>query len=171
MDQELIHALRAAARESKALDAFLHVCTLRQRSRSRLPLASLVKRMRQEGFDLDQEEYEGILRLLGKHGVGTLQTDAKGRVCALNNVRLSLKSLALAVLAQSKTLVAQGELLKTSTATKTQYGAGATAGFPVSITVVVNGKPVNFRIPKELDEHEIADLVVRFRDKGAERTS
>jgi hypothetical protein len=181
---EICAALLKESKENQAADAFFHVCAMRKRDRTTLTIKSITQRMKKEGFKFEVVQYEKILKLLAVLELGTLQVNKKGVPLALINIKAPLQSIGMAATGQPKkleaflptkksSLVATAEMVKTSAATKALWGSGATArgphGYPVSITVVVNGKPVNFRVPKELTKDDIADLVVRFRSEGFDK--
>lgn len=183
---ETIEALKREANKSPAANAVFHVFADRQRARQSINTAALVVRMEREKFDFPVKQYEDVLKFLSTLGLGTLVLDKKGRVKGLANIKVTLQSIGMAALSPTRAQRFEGFRSKPKFQKLTvekpvpatspppapkPLGAasGAVAGFPVSVTVVVNGKPVNFRIPNELSEAEIADLVVRFRDKGASR--
>lgn len=167
---EAISLLRnEAANNPVARDVF-HMFAQRERTRHQVTVEALSQRMKAEGFMHSDDQYRGVLKLLGGLGFGKVETNAKGRVIALKDVKTTLQSIGAAALKQEKklesftqanryqALVATAELLKKAPTGQTK------SGLPVSITVVINEKAVNFRVPKELNANEIADLVLRFRD-------
>jgi hypothetical protein len=165
-------ALKKETALNQAADAFFHVCALRQRNRNKLTIKSIYQKMLLKGFNYDRSHYEKILKVMADLDLGKLEVNKKGKTIGLTDIKIPLKKLGALVIEQ-KLLVSEATIVKTSEATKQQWGAGATArgpkGYPVSITVVVNGKPVNFRVPPELTTTDIADLVVRFRSEGIEK--
>ncbi len=182
---ETIEALKREANRSPAANAVFHVFADRQRARQSINTAALVVRMEREKFDFPVKQYEDVLKFLSTLGLGTIVLNNKGRVKGLTNIKVTLQSIGMAALSESRAQRFEGfrakpKFQKLPTEKPVEAPAapapkplgkatGAVAGFPVSVTVVVNGKPVNFRIPNELSEAEIADLVVRFRDKGVSR--
>lgn len=176
--QSLIESLKKEASKNEAANHVFSVWASRKRARSSVTVAALTARMVKEGFTHTPDQYESILKFLASTGLGTLETTPKGRVKGLKGIKMTLQSIGMAAVGKAPKLaslkqrnrfttlpvVVEAEVAKKAA----QPASGAVAGFPVAITVVINGKPVNFRIPKELDEREIADLVVRFRDKNAE---
>ena len=167
---KVVEVLREKTKESDTLNAVMHVIAMRKRARNNLTIGGLDQKMRSEGFTFTKSQYAEVLKLLASLGVGRLDTDAKGKVRALKDIKIKLQSLGEAAVGQAKKLEnwrqrhKYSPLVATAEMIKPKAGGEGT-GFPVSITVVINGKPVNFRVPKELNENEIADLVVRFRDK------
>lgn len=170
---QIVESLRKESQTDKILNDVMHVFASRKRARETLTVSGLYQRMKKEGFSHDPIAYEKILRYLSTLGIGALETDSKGKVRALKHIKMALQSIGLAAVGSSQRLTLFKQRNKFNALSEIaevikpkQPAAGATSGFPVSITVVINGKPVNFRVPKELTEAEIADLVVRFRDRG-----
>jgi hypothetical protein len=169
----MVRGLQEEATKDSAFRDVCHVFAQRERARSQVTIASLSQTMVEEGFKYNRDDYGRVLRKLGGLGVGSLEKNKKGRVIALKDIKVTLQSIGAAALKQKeklenfkmrnnyRTLTAVAEMIKPK-----ENPLAGPGGFPVSITVVINGKPVNFRVPKELNETEIADLVVRFRDKG-----
>lgn len=183
--KQAIERLGKEAKTDKALDAFLHDCALRERARGQLTLEGMDLRMKKAGFTFDKSDYVRILNLLGELGFGSIVKDTKGRTTALKDIRIALQSIGKAALGQPTKLSTFRKRVRYKPIAATmpnaisapveitkapKYGAGATAkqgkGFPVSITVLVNGKPVNFRVNDDLDAHDLADVILRFRDHG-----
>lgn len=183
--KQVIERLGKEAKTDKALDAVLHVFALRERARSMITVEGLTLRMKKAGFDFDRTDYIRILSLLGNLGVGHPNKDKSGQVVSVSGIQVALQSLGKAALGQDKKLVNFRKRQRYQPVATTmpnaisvpveitkspKYGTGATAkqgkGFPVSITVLVNGKPVNFRVNDDLDAHDLADVILRFRDHG-----
>ncbi len=168
---KVVDVLRSETKSKPAVSAVMHVFAMRKRARSNITVGGLDQKMRTEGFNFPRSEYAKIIRMLSDLGFGKLDVDSKGRVRALKEVKVTLQSIGEAAVGQAKKLenwqqrskysplVATAELIKAAPQAKS-----GGISHPVSITVLINDKPVNFRIPKELNANEIADLVVRFRD-------
>ncbi len=183
MDRETaIDSLKKEAAGNPVASAVFHMFAARERARQTVTVGALDQRMKSEGFEFDREEYVKILKLLANMGLGKIEVNSKGRVTALKDVKMTLQSIGMAAIGEKMNLAALKQrnrfsqlegraesLAETANVIKPRDGS-AGAGFPVSITVVVNGKPVNLRVPKEFNQKDIADLVVKLtHDDNEER--
>lgn len=172
-----VELLKKEAMSDKMMRDIFHVMSLRERARNIITVGGLDQRMKKEGFNYERADYVKFLKFMASVGFGKLETDSKGKVLSLKDIRITLQSIGEAAMGQNTKLIPWKQRNKYQPLPeqpKPQAPQKASAdnvtGFPVSLTVVVNGKPVNFRIPKELTEWEIADLVVRFRDSSPEKS-
>jgi len=181
--KDMVEKLKVSCKTDKTLDAIMHVFALRERARSQVTLGGLAQRMKSAGFEYGREQYVKALTELASAGLGKLQKDSKGRVQALVEIKVALQSLGKAVLekGEPKPFKQRSTYQKIKSMRNTVgapvvmtkgplYGSGAETGkrqgFPVSITVLINVKPVNFRVDPSLDTQEIAEVITRFRDHG-----
>lgn len=187
---DVINRLKQEAASNPAFNAVCHVFALRERARHQVTVQALDYRMRKEGFNFDKSQYANILKILGELGIGRVDHDRNGNVTALRDVKTTLQSIGksavsgqvtklqnynrrhtfseLAAVAEKLTGKKMAKRLSLpvapisddtrTTAPKVEY--------PVSLTVVIGGKPVNFRVPTNLSAEEIAALVIRFHDKA-----
>lgn len=171
--KQLVERLKSEVIENKAFNDVFTMFSKRERTRDKVNLYSLIRRMELEGYKHDTNDYADILKKMADLGLGELELNKKGQIKSLKNIKITLQSLGNAAIGkgtqQLETFSQKNsyQKLTVDASVVSKAATGAMAGYPVSITVVINGKPVNFRVPKELNENEIADLVVRFRDKEA----
>lgn len=156
--------LQKEFKENAAAHAVFESWANRERARDQVTVHSLAQKMRKEGHHFSSVEYSDLLRKLSKAGVGRLETSRTGRVKALKDIKLTLQSLGRAAVGMSSRLDRftkqrqYSELVAAAKEIKEH-----SIEFPVSLTVVINGKPVNFRVPSNLSPDEIATLVKRFQ--------
>lgn len=179
--QETIVALNNKAASSKCANAVFHAFALRQRARQQVTLVALMAKMENEGFKFKVSEYQDVLKFLGDLGLGTLAFGAKGQIRALTQVKITLQSIGEAAIgsrtkfdsfkqrAKFKKLSTKERIVAATSPAQVerrQPPAGATAGVRLSVTAIINGKPVTMWVPDEFNKNEIAELVGRFRGKG-----
>lgn len=168
---KLIDLLSKEAKENKAFNAFAHVCALRKRARGQITMVGLAQRMKKEGFNYSSAEYEKILKFLASHNLGKLKTDNKGRVIALDDIKISLQSLGAAAVSGGdlRTWKQRNQYKELPAAVSTPRPLQSEPKSPPSVylTLVVNGKAVNVKIPKDFTERDIADLLLSFRDSNS----
>lgn len=173
---EVITKLKDRASKDPAANAVFHVWAFRERARNQVTLNSLEQTMKAEGFTFDTRQYSSLLEYMASLGIGKVDRDFKGRLRALKEVKTTLQSIGQAAVGQKLNL----ELIKqrnkfVELEAKTEGLIAAVemvkdlkVQFPVSLTVVVEGKPVNFRLPPNLTSEEIARLVKMFQE-GAKK--
>lgn len=192
LDQS-IKKLQSESTTHAGLSDVMHVLAVRQRARQILTAKALTKRMHREGFTgWSEKDIGGVLKLLATLGFGTLDLDPKGRVRALKAIKVSLQSLGAAVLGEdSLKLFRQRQRFQSVAAVQkadlkqhmAQKGPmpQVTPIAPVPfverrkipqtpvpnmvLTVMVNNKPVNVPVPKDLNPNDIAKLIAMFKDK------
>lgn len=101
---EIIKNLRDKAKSSKIASDIFTVCAMRERSRASLTIAGLSQRMKAKGYHYDRNEYEQFLAFLGNLGLGDIVTSRTGRVRALRNIHITLKSIGDAAMNNDKFL-------------------------------------------------------------------
>lgn len=180
--KEVINVLRKEA-EDPAANAVFKVWRRRKRARGTVTVPSLERRMEMEGHAFSKAHYTGLLKKLSALGFGTLKTDSNGEVKALADITATLQSIGAAALGEkikienfrqrakyhniverSQSILNMAKSLQgQSSYTNLVKEEGAGVEYPVAITVVVNGKPVNIRIPTNFSPEDLADLIGRFR--------
>lgn len=173
--RQIIERLRTRATKDTAANAVFYVWSCRQRARNQVTMHALEYKMKAEGFNFTSRQYGAVLEELASLGLGKLEKDSRGRVTALKDVKTTLQSIGQVAVGQKLELAAfkekskfteLSEKVSTLSAIATQV-KDPVLQFPVSLTVVVNGKPVNFRIPPGLSAEEISKLVKMFQDGAA----
>lgn len=169
---QAIETLKTQADSSPAVNAVLHAWAVRKRARNTVTLRALVQKMREEGFKYDAGDYALALKAMADAGFGRLETDRKGRVKALKDIRVKLQSIGAAVVAGTggvkpfrqkpryQEVKAPARRRKTVELPEQKEEQRVT---PLYITVEINGKPVIFPVPAELTPEDIGYLVTRLR--------
>lgn len=164
---DLINRLKEEATKNPVANAVFHVFALRQRARHNLTINGLKQKMKLEGFSYSTEQYGEILKLLDSLGIGKVDRDPKGRIRALKGVQTSLQSIGAAAVGTDDKLknfrpkpkfmklVPKPEILKQAEAQKTE----------IRLTVLLNDKPIQILIPKNLTAEEIAGLITGLQDR------
>lgn len=161
------------AKDKIARDVF-HVMSIRERARNVITLGGLQQRMKKEGYNHEMSDYIDVLKLLSNLEFGTLITDNRGKVTGLGDIKITLQSIGAAAMGKSDDLVGWkprnkyvpintvAEVIQTRETPRPRApSSSSTEG--VSLTIVINGKPVSFNIPNDLNEKEIAQLIVTLR--------
>lgn len=175
--KKMIETLRNDAAKDKVLDEVLHVFATRERTRFILTVHGLMQRMKREGFEHGYEEYAKILKHLGALGLGQVIHDSKGRVIALKEIKITLQSLGKAVYAKGESNLEsyrkrnkfQKVTFRSPRASTDAPPAAKPQAMPASValTFVINGKPVTFSVPNNLDANDIGILVSKFQERSA----
>lgn len=169
---EMIEKLRNEANTNPAAKAIFILWGMRERARHNVTIHSLSQTMNREGFTFPKTTYEAFLRFLSTLGLGTLQTNSKGRVVALTGIKTALQSI-------GKVASGQGNIFK-ATKRKNRFQhvttevvdrrapqalpQRATVESKIVLTVLINGKPINFQVPPDLTGEEVATLLNRFKE-------
>lgn len=189
MKKQANEVVRALRQEASSNPVFKDVCTMfakRQRTRSRLTPGGLKARMEHDGYKYYKKDYYQVLKFLGEQGLGQLKMGSRGRVIALDNVVVRLQGLGKAALAQGQ------ELPKQTFSKRNSYTdvIGATevvhakefiekgqpepkpviprrstrsAIYPAFLSVLIDGKLVNFPAPGELTPDNLGEFLMKFK--------
>lgn len=171
----VVEALKKKVAEDKTARDVFHVMSLRERARNVVTLGGLDQRMKKEGFNYEKGDYVTVLKFMASLGFGKLETDSRGRVTALKDIKTTLQSIGEVAMGlnaelhpwkqRNKFRVLSSPTLK-AVPKAVEPEAAPTLSIPVSLTVVINGKAVNVALPNNLNERDVADLVMRFREKS-----
>lgn len=159
---DTVTKLREKAKTSPAANSFFHVCALRKRARSNINVRSLALKMQKEGFNYTVEEYRDIIKFLADLGFGRLDTDAKGRVKGLKDIRVSLQSI-------GQTACGEQVQLRGFRPRNRFAMIGSIKPKPkqveteIDVSIKMNGKAVKIQVPKDLTAEEIAALISGFQ--------
>lgn len=169
----VIEALKNKVAADKTARDVFHVMSLRERARNIVTLGGLDQRMKKEGFNYEKDDYVTVLKFMASLGFGKLELDSKGRVTALKDIKTTLQSIGEVAMGlntelhpwkqRNKFRVLSSPSLKPVPKPTQEVLAPV---IPVSLTVVINGKAVNVALPNNLNERDVADLVMRFREKS-----
>lgn len=133
-------------KEAASNDAFKAVCesfAKRQRSRKVLNMQALYNRMHGEGFNYSRKQYGEALKKLANLGLGRIEINRAGRVKALADIPLKLKTI--------------GEF----GLTKLEVGAPSKKpkDQPLQIHFSLGGKSFSLTVENEMSAEEIKSLV------------
>lgn len=167
IEQQQVSLLREAVARNPVFSAVMHKFALRERARAQVTLHSLVQTMHNEGFEHSRQEYVEVLKLLGKLSFGRMEYDAKKRLIALKDIKVSLQSIGMAAVSKSNKLSKvrfqnRFKKLNSATAEVLQETPKETPIMPPVMRDDV--KAVNIRYPAKLtvqfskDEIETFDL-------------
>lgn len=166
--KEMIEKLKAEQSHNKVASAVFHMFAMRQRSRHQITTRSLYYAMRGEGYKFSPSDYSQVLKFLATIGVGELEVDRKGRVKALKNVKVTLKSLGEAACGTEVSLDVQykrnkfNNIVVPPSATKPVTTDIPTPSRPVlGVAVRLNFRDKQLTIPMsaEFTEEDIAVLL------------
>lgn len=110
--QTVVEILKKEADKDTVFKDVAHVFAQRKRARRQVTVTSLAARMAKEGFDYSKSEYARVLKRLSDLGLGSLQQDARGRIKALKDIKISLQSIGAAAVGSSKNLVNRTDRIK-----------------------------------------------------------
>lgn len=166
IEKDAIKSLRDEAKSNPAANAVFHVFATRKRARGNVTVSALMQRMKAEGFLYEGAQYADLLKLLAKLGFGRLQTDPKGRVKALTDVKTKLQSIGMAACGSNDDLTASAfkpkrhykDLLVTPSEPITAADAKPLPK-AVKLTFQVNGKPFDISIPENATAEEVATVI------------
>lgn len=181
---KVIEILRKEASTNPAFNAICHSFALRERARYQVTVQALHYRMATEGFAFKKEEYQTALKFLGALGFGAVKYNKRAEPIGLYGITSTLQSIGKAAIGgESKLkgykqrhkfsdlpLIVQTGSKKVTEALKTvsvpkKIKIGERI-YPVSLTIMIGNKPVNFRIPTSITEEEIESLVEVFADRA-----
>lgn len=176
--EDIIQALRDEAKSNKVSASIFLVCAMRERSRSSLTIAGLVQCMKRKGFTYERYQYEEFLAFLGKLGLGEVVRSRTGKVRALKNIHIQLKSIGNTAMNNSERLVdfrLKNKFVPLMTDRKPEQKSTLTLKTtPVQIknkrfiklTVDVDSKPWEFWIPETATTDEITKVLDAVRRKS-----
>lgn len=90
--------LRDEADKNPVFKDLCHVLALRERSRNKLTVKSLVFSMQKEGFSHSSKDFENVLLFLASVGVGVIDKDIHGNVRSLSKIKYVLQNLGMIAL-------------------------------------------------------------------------
>lgn len=181
MRDGIIESLRKEAETNQVFNAICHIFAVRERARQQVTLSTLTVTVAREGYKFSKEDLQKALKFLADKGLGKLEKDAKGRIVALKNIAVTLQSIGKVALDKKETLEAFSPAFKFDrlmdkkefqTETKQQepiapavpnprYSVEKTEGAK-SIVVKIEGKPVSFLVPQDIQPEDLARIVNSF---------
>lgn len=98
--KQVVASLREEAGKNPTFNAVCHILALRERSRSRITLASLMVNMKREGFTFSKESYTKVLEFLASLGLGKLDFNVRGQLRSIKGVKATLQSIGLVAISK-----------------------------------------------------------------------
>lgn len=185
VDEKVIVSLRAEAKQNPVFNALCHMFVLRKRTRGRLTVTRLKQAMDAEGFTFTRKDYESALRFMGGLGLGQLSLSPRGKVKALNSLKIRLQSIGNAALGQAKVAKLEKrqevnkygeivsmqndmhnkEFIETPVVAKPSKKATIRAEepYPTFLTMLVGGKPINIPGPANITPENLGEFIVQFK--------
>ncbi len=165
---QMVESLKKEAASNKATNDVLFVFSNRERARQILTVSGLKQRMKAKGFDYSDDKYGEVLTTMAAAGVGTLQKDAKGRVHALKDIKITLNSLGKAVLNAEKVkgFTPKNTYVEVKVPQTTEVIAapkGLTTG-SLKLGVYMKDRLINIEVPSNLSSEELAALIHKFQE-------
>lgn len=108
--KEVVAKLRDEASKNPTFNAVCHIFAMRERSRNRVTLNSLMATMKREGFvKFDKASYEGVLKLLADLNLGKLDYDIRGRLRSVKGIKVTLQSIGMSAVSKQDSLATVSE--------------------------------------------------------------
>lgn len=168
---EMVMSLQKEVQQDAAFNAVAHVLALRERARGQLTLRALSQRMKKEKFNYSDAQYAAILKKLAHLGFGRLDTDFKGRVRGLKEIKMTLQSIGAAACGQKVSLshhrqrnrfltVVPPTDIRNAPPTQAERRVSALAQIEkIALSVVINGKSLKLEIPREFTAEEVSAVI------------
>lgn len=170
--QDLVTKLRNQASKDKAFNAVCHIFAMRERSRAQVTLSSLMATMLREGFSFDRKQYVEVLKFLASVGLGRLDAEKNGRVKALKDIKVTLKSVGLAAVSKQDALdkASFSNTFKPLPSVSAQQPQGEAESvhvrYPAKLTVSFDKDEVStFSLPKGISAKELGELLTQLYRK------
>lgn len=159
--ENLVQTLKEEVQKSQVLADVCHVLAIRQRNRGTLTITGLAQKMTHEGFKYSRGAYGEALRTLNSLGVGQLKVNRHGRVLALTNITVGLKSLGQAAHgAYDKIHYITPKVVPQTIPTPTN---GHTKEPVIGVIIQLGNKPITLNFNQETTDDEILQVIKRFR--------
>ena len=94
----LVEALQTEAKNNPVFRDICLMFSQRQRTRGRLTVTRLKTAMEEEGFNYSRQQYEDIIKFMGKIGLGQVEFSKRGKAKSLSQVKIKLQSIGQAAL-------------------------------------------------------------------------
>lgn len=151
----VVTQLRVQAATDPVFNAVAHRFAIRERARAQITIASLRATMGKEGFDFPVAKYQAVLSFLASLGVGTLEYSKNKKIKALKNIKTTLQSIGLAAISKTDTLEAFTVANRYQPLPVVPLKAQEKVLAQPVLTVLVDGKIVNFPLPRPLSTEEL----------------
>lgn len=173
--EEVIQKLQEKTAEDPKFSAVSHVLAFRKRDRYCLSARGLWLKMRREGFKYKESEFIPVLEFLAGLGLGKVETDHKGNVVSLRNLRMPIPLLGAAACGQEidldkierplpvealKVVSMKKKEPKLSPKTISQAPKLAhKTTLQLTVTLYINQKPIPIPVPPNLTGEEQVRLI------------
>lgn len=180
-NKEMVELLKKEAQNNPAANAIFHVFALRQRARNSVSILGLKQSMKSAGFDFTRAEYIKVLRFLATLGIGRLDTDPRGKVRALKDVRITLQSIGesacgsenigLKYYKERNKFVDLPSQQKYAQVPKPEVIAPTASVSPMTLnahlklTLIINDKELQIELPKGFTAQETALLISSLNNR------
>lgn len=160
-NEKLIMALRLEADKNQAFNAVCKVFADRERSRQQITVISLKAAMKKHGFDFAVEQYEEILKVLARAGIGHLDKSPKGRIRALKGIKVTLQSVGKAALSNGTQINNFRPQVKFMKIPQAINGKKTAENYKVSFTIELNAKSVVFEVPGGVQPDKLGEYLAK----------
>lgn len=172
--EDVIQKLQEKTAEDPKFSAFAHVMAFRKRDRYCLSARGVWLKMRREGFKYKESEFIPVLEFLAGLGLGKAETDHKGNVVSLRNLRMPIPLLGAAACGQEIDLDKIERPLPVEAIAKQPpkvvpmkkiVNTGAKAPpvrskpLQLTVTLYINQKPIPIPVPPTLTGEEQFRLI------------
>lgn len=163
--EEVYTILAEKAKSDPVIDAVATVMALRERNRHNLTLRGLYYKMRKEGFSYQQKDYIPFLNLLGELGLAKVHSDNQGRVDSVRDFKLPIQDIGTIAKGGRPTRMKVPNIQAAAPRPKKPETASPAVNSlkATTVTVTVNGKPVQITIPNEITKDELLSILTKFQ--------
>lgn len=170
MYSEITEKLRTEAKNRPAFNAVAHMFIKRERSRGHITLGALIRTMTKLDFNFSKEEYSEVLAFLGRIGVGVVDTDAKGRLRSLKEIRFTLQSIGMVATSKRKALLETHGVRSVALASPSAAPKPEIKVLPVDkpsvaikLQVTMDGDThTSFEVPNKITPNQLIALLAQF---------
>lgn len=168
---QVIARIRAEAETNACFNAICHVFAIRERARQQVTLDSLAVRMKTEGYKFERKDYGRALSFLALMGIGYIEHDKENNVVALKNIRTTLQSIGQVGVGDKKVLKTFQPDIEFKDLPLPKIERVAAVKVPTKpmmepnktyrafLTVMFDGTPVPFELPKGLTTKDLSTLL------------
>jgi len=187
MDRQtkILEMLKNEAVKNPVFNAACHAFAVRQRTRFTVTTLNLRQTLIKSGWkDVTREQCAEVLKFLNSLGFGTLTFDSKKRIKSLDQIKVTLQSIGKAAIAgagdvkkhmpPNKFTALAVKDVKTEEAANTFVAPGLQTPAPISqakennypafLTIMINGRPINFACSAAINEDNLGEFLVKFKE-------
>lgn len=163
--KEVVQRLQTEAASNKVFKAVCQLFINRERTRQQVTVPTMRLAMAREGHHYTKDECIDILKFMANLGLGTIDKDYSGEVRALKDIKFTLQSIGDAALHKGERLQNFApapefkELPKQTIVPLKAPRVDEATSYATSITINLDGSPVNFPLPRGLTLMELGALL------------